>query len=243
MTDDRIPVSTPSGSGLNLEALLEAQKTAILTAVNEKISGLEATLQNQQQELAINTSQNQVAAPPTFKKKGNEHQFKFNEKVIACHKQASKALELKNIARAKELLEQGTVLLNNRQKLTKIADKSEFGCATIQEYVDDELADNEADAKKIKKAEKRAGERSKAAAVKKKKLSKPSAQTSSSQRYMSHNMPYNNYGSYFRPQGSRFNWSSRPTMQRDLCFRCGKRGHWADSCSRISNGSNSSGSK
>ena len=112
-------------------ALLEAQKTAILEAVNSKISGLESTLQIQQEELAINLSQNQFIAPAIFKKKGNEQQFKFKEKVITCHKQASKALELNNAARAKVLLEQGIVLLDNRQKLIKIADKSEFGWSTI----------------------------------------------------------------------------------------------------------------
>ena len=47
-------------------------------------------------------------------------------------------------------------VLNNRQKIIKLADKSEFGWATVQEYVCDDLADDETDASKIKKAEKRA---------------------------------------------------------------------------------------
>ena len=42
-----------------------------------------------------------------------------------------------------------------RQPL-KLADKYEFGWATVQEYVCDDLADDETDASKIKKAEKRA---------------------------------------------------------------------------------------
>ena len=48
------------------------------------------------------------------------------------------------------------VMLHNRQKIIKLADKSEFGWATVQEYVCDDLADDEIDASKIKKAEKRA---------------------------------------------------------------------------------------
>ena len=40
---------------------------------------------------------------------------------------------------------------NTRQKIIKLADKSEFGWATVQEYVSGELADDEADASKIKK--------------------------------------------------------------------------------------------
>ena len=103
---DKNSSSQPSGSGLNIEALLDAQKSAILEAVNSKISGLESTLQNHQQQLAIDLSGNQVSVQTTFKKKGNEQQFKFNEKVLACNKQAAKALELNNVARAKELLKQ-----------------------------------------------------------------------------------------------------------------------------------------
>ena len=47
-------------------------------------------------------------------------------------------------------------MINARKKIIKLADKSEFGWATVQEYVSFELADDEADASKIKKAEKRA---------------------------------------------------------------------------------------
>ena len=47
-------------------------------------------------------------------------------------------------------------MINTRQKIIKLADKSEFGWATVQEYVSDELADDEADASKIKKTEERA---------------------------------------------------------------------------------------
>ena len=47
-------------------------------------------------------------------------------------------------------------MLNNRQKLVKLAEKSEFGWATVPGYVCNDLAIGEADASKIKKAEKRA---------------------------------------------------------------------------------------
>ena len=57
--------------------------------------------------------------------------------------------------------------------MIKLADKSEFGWSTINEYVDDELADNEVDAKKIKKAEKRAADKLKSVQEKRKKAEKP----------------------------------------------------------------------
>ena len=67
-----------------------------------------------------------------------------------------KALESGNIGKAKEELNEGISLLTNRQKIIKLADKSEFGWATVQEHVYDDLVDDEAGVSKIKKAEKRA---------------------------------------------------------------------------------------
>ena len=80
-------------------------------------------------------------------------------------------MESGNIGKAKEELNESISLLNNRQKLVKLVDKSEFGWATVQEYVFDDLADNEADASKIKKAEKRALAKLKTLQEKKKKSS------------------------------------------------------------------------
>ena len=40
-------------------------------------------------------------------------------------------------------------MIYTRQKMIKLADKSEFGWATVQEYVSDELADAEADASNV----------------------------------------------------------------------------------------------
>ena len=94
---------------------------------------------------------------------------------------ALKALEGGNISKAKEELNEGISLINNRQKIIKLADKSEFGGATVQEYVADDLADNDADASKIKKAEKRAAAKIKVLQEKKRKSSsKPAFSISSS---------------------------------------------------------------
>ena len=66
-----------------------------------------------------------------------------------------KALESGNIGKANDELNEAISLLTNRQKMIKLADKSELGCASVQEYVCDDLAYDEADAAKMKKAEKR----------------------------------------------------------------------------------------
>lgn len=44
-------------------------------------------------------------------------------------------------------LEEGMKLLKSRQKLIKVADRSEHRWATVSEYIEDELADNEEDEK------------------------------------------------------------------------------------------------
>ena len=84
-----------------------------------------------------------------FKKRGNEQQFNFS-KILKTSIAAVKALEGRNIAKVKEELAQGISLLVDRQKIIKLADKSEFGWAAMQEHLGDDLADSEADALKIR---------------------------------------------------------------------------------------------
>ena len=136
---------------------LEAQKNVIsVSAVNTQIQGLQSNLLKAQTDLASQIASEVQPETYVFKKKGNEQQFNFNRKMIKRSAAAVKALESGNIGKAKEELNEGISLLNNRQKIVKLADKSEFGWATVQEYVCDDLADDEADASKIKKAGKRA---------------------------------------------------------------------------------------
>ena len=61
------------------------------------------------------------------------------------------------IEEAKYAIGEGEKLINDRQKLTRIVDRNEHGWATVEEYEDDELADNSDVEKKLFKAEARAG--------------------------------------------------------------------------------------
>ena len=65
-------------------------------------------------------------------------------------------LEVNAVEKVKASLLEGTSLLSERQKLILLADKSEFGWKTVEEYTQHELADSEADGKKIRRAEERA---------------------------------------------------------------------------------------
>ena len=94
--------------------------------------------------------------PPSFKKKGHEVQYKHNERVKLCITKAGDTINNWKLDTCLEKLNEGKEQIASRQKLILLADKSEYGWKTVSEYVDKELADNEEDAKKIKKAEKEA---------------------------------------------------------------------------------------
>ena len=215
----------------DLHAILEAQKNVILSAVNTQIQGLQSNLLKAQSDLASQIASEVQPETYVFKKRGNEQQFNFNRKVIKRSSAAVKDLESGNIGKAKEELNEGISLLNNRQKIVKLADKSEFGWATVQEYVCDDLADDEADASKIKKAEKRAAVRLKTLQEKKKKsgtkfsFSAPSPNSAS--RFGGASSSFPPAGSYFVPKVD----TPETFSEAPICvFDAGKRGHWASSC-------------
>ena len=67
------------------------------------------------------------------------------------------------VEKAKQLLEEGEKLINERQKHIRIADRSDNRWATVDEYVEDELADNEDDEKRLLRVDARAGKKLKSA--------------------------------------------------------------------------------
>ena len=98
----------------------------------------------------------------TFKRKGNELQHKFNDRVADKVAAAAAAIgKVKTTSTsskalldfdAKEL-EEGTALILHRQKVFKLADCSEAGWAVVEEYEGDDVADNSEDERRMEKAE------------------------------------------------------------------------------------------
>ena len=93
---------------------------------------------------------------PQFNKKSNEDQYKANKAVTETMEDAIAALETKDFERTKEALDRGMALLQERQKLILLADKSPFGWKTVLKYKHHDLADDEEEEKKIYRAESRA---------------------------------------------------------------------------------------
>ena len=94
--------------------------------------------------------------PPSFLSKGHEQQFKHNEQVKLCIAEAEDAVKDKKYDTCLKKLNEGKEQIEQRHKLILLANKSEYGWKTVSEYIDNELAVDEEDAKKIKKAEKEA---------------------------------------------------------------------------------------
>lgn len=119
--------------------------------------------------------------------------------------------------KAKEALKKGTSLVWRRIKLIRIADKSEFGWETVNQYEADELASNSEDDKRIYRSKRRADKTHK---EKKKKKSPPVRSSFSSTSTLSAAYPIPSLV------------SNRGLLRSSLGprFACGKFGHLQTKC-------------
>ena len=95
----------------------------------------------------------------TCKSKGNQQQLDHELQVLDKIEDATHALAQNSCKRAKECLQEGMVLITKRIKAIKLADKSDYGWLTVQEYLSDELASDSEDEKIIYRSERRAERR------------------------------------------------------------------------------------
>ena len=89
-------------------------------------------------------------------RKGNQQQLDHELEVLDKLDAATSALNNKTYDKVKAALEEGTGIVSKRIKAIKLADKSEFGWQTVNEYLSDELASDSDDGKRMYRAERRA---------------------------------------------------------------------------------------
>ena len=158
----------------------------------------------------------------TFKKKGCEAQFVFNDKVDDHVQAAKKQLDKitatddssqRALEHAKAELQQGEEEIHVRQKHIRIADRSDWG--VVAEYEADKLADNSDDEKRLYRAQKERDAKRKRAASGGPARKKPRREEA----------PRSNEGGVRIPPGPR----TRPIGP---CYTCSQMGHLARACPR-----------
>ena len=189
---------------------LTSVSQTLIKAVDERLEEFKSTLAPS--EDSARPSKRLKIEASTLKKPGNQYKFQHGVKVLEKFESALESLGHNQVDKAKEALKEGIALVQQRIKLIRIADKSEFGWETVNQYEADELASDSEDDKRIYRSEKRAEKK-----LKDKKRKKPQSRPASQ-------------ASVFQPIPAIT--SSRPTERANLgpCYACGKFGHLQFKC-------------
>jgi len=119
---------------------------------DKNLSALKNEILNEQDTKTKKSSQKQLE----FRYKSNQKQFEFNEEIRGMLETSIQLTQKGSKHRSVKKLKDATDLLNSRNKLVRIADKSPAGWGTVQGYESDSIASDSEDEKKIRKAENRA---------------------------------------------------------------------------------------
>ena len=130
-----------------------------------QIADLKREVQTVQERTSSEVAQKIGKCSYQFKRKGNEVQFGFNSGIEESMSSARRELkkiegvgdvQKESLKRVDSFLEEGIKSLEKRQKHIKVADRSDYGWATVELYDSHPLADNSDDEKRLEKAEKEA---------------------------------------------------------------------------------------
>ena len=153
-------MATEASGASGFEARVLDSISALSSSFDAKLADFkEQLMEEQKMENDRLTKKLKLEKKFEFRRKGNEIQHAFNENVKAVVDEAAAILgkhPATSLERAKEALKEGMHLIDERQKLIKIADRSESGWLTAQEYETDEIADASDDEKRIARAERQA---------------------------------------------------------------------------------------
>ncbi|KAK3744395.1 hypothetical protein QZH41_012158, partial [Actinostola sp. cb2023] len=128
-----------------IDSRLENLAVSLQTAPQAPVESIHSSTRKFQRE----------AEAQKLKYKANSKQFLHNaeveDHVVAITQYLEK--EIPDAEQALETAKKALLVIQKRQKLIKLADKSEAGWLAVQEYESDELADGSDDEKRIKKAQ------------------------------------------------------------------------------------------
>ena len=208
----------------------------ITDTINASLAKFKAELLQQQEKSESRLSSKLQQNIPDFKKKGNKKQFEFNIKVQDSLQRATEHLENDDKVSALEELKQGNDLIKQRNKLIRLADRSDNGWAVVNEYITDTLASDSDDEKRIRRAEFMANKKSKSGRA---SVTNRGYSTSVSYFPYSHintNIP-NTESEYSEASGFRGSFQRgrgrRLPGPQDVCYACLGTGHWRENCPAV----------
>ena len=216
------------------------QVALILGAINRsqaEMQSLRREMRESQEEAAAKLEHMKREKPLTFNKKTHEVQHSFNQSVEdrlkdaeSCLEKAARLLEdgpaKEAVVRAQKDLTKGKELLSHRQKLIRIADRSEYGWVVVEEYEEDDLAANSDDEKRLEKAE-RAAERKVAAKRKKRR----DGEARKEPRLGGGPAPATAPTSFPVPRPTVGGGAPAPRLPGPIvCYQCGETGHVRRTC-------------
>eukprot|EP00731_Ephydatia_muelleri_P023446 Em0015g1029a len=195
----------------------------------EEVRQLREEVKTGQEETSRKLARSGRKESYSFKRKANEIQHRFNEEVADKLEEAGAVVDKVEPAaegrtkvaleKIKDALAEGRQLIAHRQKLLKLADRSEFGWSLVEQYKEDALADDSEDEKRIDKAE-RAAER-KAQAKRRKEAADERKRVPNGREAVQREVP--------RPRPEERPYKP-PMFAPGICFQCGGMGHLRRDC-------------
>lgn len=196
--------------------------------ISDKFKTFETRISDNQRELSdsqLSKIQQNILSNENyqFKKKSCEDQFKFNAKVLGKFRDADAhaSSEAHHLDLTQDIAE-GINLINNRQKLIRMADSSELGWRVVEQYVSNPLASDEEDEKRINRAEARATKIAKQ--DKQKRIEKGQR----ARRYMPY--PRAKFPTTTATTSAPIQTIPPTSRRPGLCFECGLPNHWKFEC-------------
>ena len=169
----------------------------------------------------------------TFKKSGNRFQYHHNIDVASKVEEAQNYLDKKNpsVKKAREALSEGMLIIEDRNKDILVADTSEGGWDTVNEYKKKQIAEDSDDDRKLRKADTNAV---------RKREQKKKKYKQTKQRQWNNYQPRNDYHHDYQQDSYQPSYNShrqqKPTStfrrryRDNECFSCGGADHWKDDC-------------
>ena len=199
---------------------------SLTTLLDNRLEGFQKNIQDSQKSLSdtqLAKIDKSMSDTYKFRKRGNEEQYKHNQKVFIKMKEVNNQIETDNLSQEnvnanKRKNSEGMDVIKQRQKLIKLVDSSDDGWRVVNEYIANPLADDSDDENKIHKAQSRADSK-----IKKEKLkTKVDFKTT----------PYS-YKKTASTVGNPIPVTTNAAFRPGRCFFCNERGHWRRECPMV----------